>query len=234
ITGGSSGIGLELVKQLISTNHIIVISKDQHKIQKLVLQFPNIDFLQADLSKSNDVLSVIKQIYQRYQKLDILINCAAIQYTPLFTDETFTFDSIANEIDLNFTSVCQMNYLLLDLLTHEHRSTILNINSGLGLVPKKSAAIYCGTKGALNIFSQSLRYQLEDTNIAVQQVFLPLVDTPMTQGRDRHKIHPKKAAREICKVLELEIDDYDIGKVKFLRLLMRIAPSISKKMMKKY
>jgi uncharacterized oxidoreductase len=40
----------------------------------------------------------------------------------------------------------------------------------------------------MNSFSQSLEYQLEETNIKVIQSFLPLVDTPMTKGRGTGKM----------------------------------------------
>ena len=101
-------------------------------------------------------------------------------------------------------------------------------------MPKTTSAIYCATKGALNIFSQSLNYQLEDTNIDVQQVFLELVETPMSQGRGSAKISAKSAAQKIIEGIALGITEHNIGKVKLLRLLLRIAPSIARKIMKKY
>jgi short-subunit dehydrogenase involved in D-alanine esterification of teichoic acids len=124
--------------------------------------------------------------------------------------------------------------LLLPALAHNNKAAILNINSGLALAPKTSSAIYCATKGALNIFSQSLRYQLEDTNINVHQAFLPLVDTAMTVGRGENKVTAEEAARAIIQGLEKNIQDHDIGKVKLLRVLLRLAPSMAQKIMKKY
>jgi short-subunit dehydrogenase involved in D-alanine esterification of teichoic acids len=118
-------------------------------------------------------------------------------------------------------------------LNHVNEAVILNVNSGLGLSPKTNSAVYNATKGALNIFSQSLRYQLEDTNIIVQQVFLPLIDTQMTKGRGKNKMTAKNACYAILEGLTKGILDHDIGKVKMLRLLLRIAPSMAQKIMKK-
>jgi uncharacterized oxidoreductase len=44
-------------------------------------------------------------------------------------------------------------------------AAIVNVTSGLGLVPKRQAPVYCGTKAALHIFSQSLRYQLQQVKV---------------------------------------------------------------------
>lgn len=67
------------------------------------------------------------------------------------------------------------------------------MSSGLALYPKTGAAVYCATKAALHSFSQSLRYQLEKTPVRVVEVILPLVETPMTEGRGRGKISAAQA-----------------------------------------
>ncbi len=118
------------------------------------------------------------------------------------------------------------------ILLHKNKAVILNINSALALAPKTSSAIYCATKGALNIFTQSLRYQLEKTNISVQQVFLELVDTSMTRGRGKNKVSAEDAAKKIILGIERDISEHNIGKVKILRILLRLAPSIAQKILK--
>ena len=130
--------------------------------------------------------------------------------------------------------MCSLTYKLLPLLLNNPKASILNVNSGLALTPKTSSAIYCATKGALNIFTQALRYQLQKSNISVHQVFLELVDTKMSKGRGKNKILPENAAKQIIYGLEHNILDHDIGKVKLLRFLLRFFPSLAKNIMKKY
>ena len=161
-----------------------------------------------------------------------LINNAAVQYTPTFIDSNFKFESINDEITTNLTALCSLCYLLLPMLNRQHSAVILNVNSGLALVPKTTSDIYCATKGALNIFSHSLRHQLKNTPVQVLQAFLPLVDTPMTEGRGKSKMTIEKVSTEIIKGIENTILDHDIGKVKFLRLLNRLLPSLAQKIMK--
>lgn len=234
ITGGTSGIGYEMAKYLHSDNEVIVISRSTEKLNELAQELEGIKTYQADLSRLEDIEAVANTIAEHFESIDVLINNAAIQYTPTFIDDVFKYESISHEITLNFTSICCLTYLLLPALTHQKKAVILNINSGLALAPKTSSAIYCATKGALNIFSQSLRYQLEKSNINVQQAFLELVDTAMTIGRGKNKMSAEEAVKIIIQGIERNIQEHDIGKVKLLRFLLRLAPSIAQKIMKKY
>ena len=233
ITGGTSGVGYEMVKALYQENELIVIARSKEKLKAQKSEYKDIITYQADLSNVVEVQRVGEEIAGRFEHIDILINNAAVQNTPTFLEDNFSYNSISNEINLNFTAVCSLSYLLLPSLRHEEEAVILNINSGLGLSPKTNSAVYNATKGAINIFSQSLRYQLESTNIVVQQAFLQLVDTQMTKGRGKNKMTAKDACSSILDGVEKGILDNDIGKVKILRLLLRIAPSIVKKIMKK-
>jgi len=234
ITGGTSGIGYEIVKLLQQNNTLIIISKDAIKLEKLSKQYVNIVTYQADLSNIEEIQSTANTIIKDYKTINVLINNAGVQYIPTFLDDDFKYENIAKEINTNFTSVCSLTYKLLPLLLNSSKASILNVNSGLALTPKTSSAIYCATKGALNIFTQALRYQLEKSNISVHQVFLELVDTKMSKGRGKNKISPTNAAKKILYGLEHNILDHYIGKVKLLRFLLRFFPSLGKKIMKKY
>jgi len=122
--------------------------------------------------------------------------------------------------------------LLLPILNKGHDAVILNVNSALGLVPKRSSAIYCATKSALNTFSQSLRYQLVDSKVEVLQAFLPLVDTAMTAGRGSSKMTPDNAARLMLVGIEKKVANHAIGKTKLLFFINSIAPFLAKSIMR--
>jgi len=232
ITGGTSGIGYEIVNQLHSSNEIIVLSRSSSKLNALSEAFNDVITYPVDLANLKDIEVTADAIVKKFGSIDLLINNAASQHTPTFLDDDFCYESIAKEVNLNFTSICCLSYLMLPALLHESKSVILNINSGLGLVPKTSSAVYCGTKGALNLFSQSLGYQLENTNINVQQAFLALVDTAMTVGRGKNKLTAEDAASMIIHGVEHDVAENNIGKVKLLRTLLRISPSLAKRILK--
>jgi uncharacterized oxidoreductase len=233
ITGGTSGIGYEMVRILEPYNKVLVVARPGPRLDALKKEFSSIDVYPADLSKTQEFETLADRIIKDHTHIDVLINNAAVQNTPTFLSEEFSYDSIIPEIHLNFTSVCALSYLLLPALLQDNREAVIaNINSGLGLIPKTGSAVYCATKGGMNIFSQSLGYQLEHTNIRVMQAFLPLVETPMTEGRGSGKIPAQKAAADIILGIEKGVRAENIGKVKVLRVLMAVAPWLARKIMK--
>ena len=233
ITGGTSGIGREVVRRLHAGNRLAVIARDPDKLATLATEHEGIVTVRADLARLEDVERAAAEVGRAFDRVDVLINNAAVQHTPAFIDDDFRYETIAEEITLNFTAVCALTSLLLPALKHGGPAAVVNVNSGLALAPKTGSAVYCATKGAMDIFSRSLRYQLEDTNIRVLQAFMPLVDTAMTAGRGSGKLSADDAAAQMIQGIEKDIDDLDIGKVKILRVLMRIAPALGRRVMRR-
>ncbi len=231
ITGGTSGVGRAMVEMLRHQNKVIALGRSREKLNDLARACPDVETVEADLANVPSTRSVIHQI-RDMGPLDVLVNNAAVQYTPLFTDPAFDPSTIEEEITVNLISVCHLIHGLLPCLKATQGARILNINSALGLVPKKSSAVYCATKGALNILTRSLRYQLEGTGVEVQQAFLPLVDTAMTTGRGSGKISALQAAGAIIRGLEKGVADNLVGKVKLLMFIHRLSPALAARILK--
>lgn len=235
ITGGTSGIGREIVKRLSPDNHVIVLGRDEEKLAQLTLEY-GVKTYRTDLGNTSDVEWTTSELLKRYPKVDLLINNAAVQHPAAFNSNEFNYDSIQSEITTNFTSVCSLCYLMLPALSNSdgqaaNNSVILNVNSGLAIAPKTSSAVYCATKAALNSFSISLRYQLESSNIDVMQALMPLVDTKMTKGRGTNKMSVADAVDQLIRGVEKGVQDNDIGKVGLLRWLNRLSPNMASKLM---
>jgi len=231
LTGATSGIGKEIFKKLAIKNKLIVISRHGEDLK--CQSNSNIWGFNCDFSKPFEVEQVADQVIKQFPQIDILINNAAIQYTPQFLDSDFAIETVERETMINFVSVCRLIHFLMPSMLKQSRSIILNVNSGLGLIPKTTSAVYCATKAALNSFSISLSYQLEETNIRVLQAFMPLVDTPMTHGRGKGKITAEFAAEALIEGIKKEKKSNDIGKVKILRFLLNFAPFIAVRIMKR-
>lgn len=236
LTGATSGIGTSLCQQLTAAGaHVLAVGRSQEKLDSLHDELPQITPIRCDLARKGDVIALSQRIKSGAYPVSILINNAAVQFTPWFTDIEFSFDSIETEIDTNFTAIAWLTSLLLPhLLEHPTGGAVVNMSSGLALHPKTSSAIYCATKAALHNLSQSLRYQLEDTDVRVIEVLLPLVDTPMTHGRGSDKLTPEYAARQTIGALQSDQDELFVGKARFLPLLSRIAPAIAKNILKSH
>jgi uncharacterized oxidoreductase len=233
ITGGTSGIGLELVRQFYELdNKIIVTSSNQDNLGKLKIQFPKIETLVCNLGDNLSVRNLIDKCFVEYSDINIVINNAGIQNNYTWTEEKNGYNKIENEIQINFTSPMQIIYGLLPLLTTKQSSAIVNVSSGLAFAPKKSAPIYCATKSAIHNGTKSLRYQLETTTVKVFEIIPPLVATAMTEGRGKGKISSKQLVDEFIGNFKNDKFESNIGKTKLLRFIQRILPKLADNILK--
>lgn len=234
ITGATSGIGRALCHQLSQQeNHIIAVGRSQEKLNALQCELANVTVVRCDLESKGEVVALARLVKQRDLPVSVLINNAAVQHTPRFIDPDFSFNSIESEITTNFTSIAWLTSLFLpQLLSHTDGAAIVNMSSGLAIYPKTTSALYCANKAALHSLSQALCYQLADTPVNVTEVLLPLVDTPMTEGRGKGKISAARAAALTLRAVERECTEAYIGKARILPILNRISPALTKRILR--
>ncbi|MEO1053182.1 MAG: SDR family NAD(P)-dependent oxidoreductase [Bacteroidota bacterium] len=231
ITGGSSGIGLAMARRLKALgNHIIITGRNRAKLEEAGQKY-DLDIFQCDLAENEDILALVKATKNQHPDLNILINNAGIQYNYSF-EEGVPFEMIDHEIGVNLNAALKLCSAFIPILSGKQESAIVNVSSGLGISPKRSAPVYCATKAGLHIFSKALRYQLESTSIKVFEVIPPLVDTPMTVGRGKDKISPEDLVEEFISGLEKNRYEMNIGKVKLLKMMHRISPAIADSILK--
>lgn len=231
ITGATAGIGKELtLKFLESGNQIIAVGRNSQKLQELSDIDKRIIPFKCDLAQQAELDKLAIFIEQEHPDTNILINNAGIQYNYHFPDEIHLLARIEHEINVNLMAPVKLIALLLPVLQLNDNAAIVNVSSGLGLVPKMQAPVYCGTKAGLHIFSKALRYQLE--KVKVFEIIPPLVDTEMTRGRGKNKISPRELVNEFLVAFENKEYEVGIGKVKWLKILNRISPALAEKILK--
>lgn len=231
ITGATAGIGKALTLKFLSLgNTIIAAGRNKESLQELAKLDSRIIPIVCDLSKMSELEKLTLQIENDHPDLNILINNAGIQYNYHFTEEEYLINKIDHEINVNFIAPLKLIAFLLPVLQMNENAAIVNVSSGIGLVPKMQAPVYCGTKAGIHIFSQSLRYQLQ--TIKVFEMIPPLVDTEMTKGRGKGKISAEQVAEEFIKAFSKNQYEINIGKVKLLKLINRISPKLAQRIMK--
>jgi NAD(P)-dependent dehydrogenase (short-subunit alcohol dehydrogenase family) len=130
ITGGTSGLGLALVKKFINNNFFIhIIAKDNNKIQKLVNYFhekniKSFKFYQADLAEKNELNKVILQI-KNLDRIDVLINNAGA----LFLKREVNSEEVEKTFAVNYLSHFYLTISLIDVIKKTKNSRIVNISS---------------------------------------------------------------------------------------------------------
>ncbi|MCP5062666.1 MAG: SDR family NAD(P)-dependent oxidoreductase [Ignavibacteriae bacterium] len=231
ITGGASGIGFAMAKRFAELNNrVIIVGRDILKLKNAKKSNKNIDYLKCDLTNQQEFDSLIVALENKYPELNILINNASIQFNYYFTKENSLLNKIEKEINTNFAVPIKLCFHLIPMLSNKSESAIINVSSGLAFAPKENAPVYCATKAAIHSFSTSLRYQLENTNIKIFELIPPLVNTPMTEGREGSKLEPEELVNEFLASFKKNSYEINIGKIKLLRRIQRFFPApVSKK-----
>ena len=235
VTGGTSGIGYALVDRLHRRGHrLVVLSRSARKLADLGVKLPGIDTMAVDLSDTEALAAVWQAVVERHPEPSVLVNNAGVQFTPTYLDSDFELRGIDLELAVNLAAPLHLSWHALRTFHQIGKpAAIVNISSGLAFFPKTQSAVYCATKAALHSFSQSLRYQTQETHVRVVEVILPLVDTPMTEGRGSNKISAEEAARQIVRGLASDHEQIWVGKARWLPALQRVAPSLMRHMMKR-
>ena len=229
LTGATSGIGVYLRERLLAQGHqVIAVSRSASNLKASA----GLDALDCDLASTDAVRAVAGIISDKHGPIDCLINNAALQYAKPLTAPDFEPEQMIAEANINLLAPALLAQALLPALQASGPgAAIVNISSGLAFFPKRETALYCATKAGLHSFSQSLRYQLEGSNIRVIEALLPLVATPMTEGRGKGKMSAEAAANAILDGIARGKSEIYIGKSKLLPLLSRIAPSIPRRIL---
>ncbi len=178
ITGGTSGIGLELVKQLTEQGaHIIVTGRSIDALKETKRKFPNVHTFQSDVSKPEDIEQLYKEVTLQFPGLNIIINNAGQMRLIDLQDTTLDLENINREVVTNLSGTIQMVHRFLPHLMKQQSAAIVNVSSGIAFMAYSSAPIYSATKAGVHAYTKALRLQLEGTNVKVFEMIPPGVKT---------------------------------------------------------
>src|SRR5438045_3452270 len=161
-----------------------------------------------------------------FARLDVLMNNAGIMLYKNLTSPAADLTGLMTEMNLYVGGVVCTTSALIDVLT-SNKGTVINVSSGLAFVPLPAAPIYSATKAAIHSYTQSLRFQLEETGVEVIELMPPAVKTDMTTeiaeggGKVITTDELLKQSFASLKAGALEIRP---GQSKQLALLRRLAP----------
>jgi uncharacterized oxidoreductase len=179
ITGGASGIGLELAKRFRSAgSHAIVCDRDQDKLRRAQEENPGLVTYACDVRTPSDREDLVRQVTREHPKLNVVINNAGIQ-RQIQLAESEPWAETEVEIAINFHAPVHFCRLFIPHLLVQERPVLINVSSGIAFLPVAAAPIYAATKRALHSFTESLRRQLATTPIQVVEVIPPMVNTDL-------------------------------------------------------
>lgn len=181
ITGGSSGIGLQGIKQLSadSQNQIISFSRSKEKIEaalKETQNTENVSFIIGDIANIKDCQNLASHIEKNYGVLHGLVNNAGVLTKGGI--EMITYEDWKFNLEINLNGVYLLTQTLLPLLKKAQGASIVNVSSVASLKPGSSIA-YSVSKAGLDMLTEFLAGDLGPYKIRVNSVNPGLVRTPI-------------------------------------------------------
>ena len=180
ITGGGSGIGRGLAEAFHRLgNQVIIAGRGQKALDETTTANPGMKSLTLDVSDPKSIQSFATQVTKDYPSLNVLINNAGIMRPENLLEASNDLSTAEKTVTTNLLGPIRLTAALLPSLRKQPRATIMTVSSGLAFVPFAVTPTYCATKAAIHSYSQSLRYQLKETNVEVIELIPPYVQTTL-------------------------------------------------------
>lgn len=230
ITGGTSGIGLELARQLRERgNTVVVTGRDPAKLEAARRAVPGVHAFESDASDPAAIDALYARVVAGFPALDTLINNAGVMRNLDFNRDRELTD-VTREVEINLCGPVRMTQRFLPHLKGRPGALLVNVSSGLAFVPFPAAPVYCATKAAVHSFTQSLRVQLAGTGVTVVELAPPGVETPLFRGEFAEEMKGQKGM-DVGVFVTRAIAGIEAGKAEVrpglsnvLKLMSRLAP----------
>jgi NAD(P)-dependent dehydrogenase (short-subunit alcohol dehydrogenase family) len=162
VTGAGGGVGKAISKRLSSEGcKVIMLGRDRTKLQKAASEIgnkKNTMTVIADITKEAEVLSVIDQTINSFDKIDILVNNAGIINDPMPFHE-MSEDQWDDLVNTNLFGMFRMTKAVIPVMMENGGGgNIINISSVLGIraIPRVPLSVYAVTKAGVIMFTRSI------------------------------------------------------------------------------
>jgi short-subunit dehydrogenase len=181
VTGGTSGIGYELVKLLANDGYNIVIvartENDLHRVSNEISQKYGVEvrIMAKDLFNRENAFALYNELVSQNIQIDILINDAGHGAYGEFIDTDIRKE--LSIIDLNISSLVVLTKLFLKDMVARGDGKILNLSSVASKMPGPWQSVYHGTKAFVQSFTEAIRSELKDSGVTITALLPGPTDT---------------------------------------------------------
>ncbi|MFL6771537.1 MAG: SDR family oxidoreductase [Sphingomicrobium sp.] len=226
ITGGSAGIGLAFALKFLELgNEVIVTGRRQAMLDEVKAKYPRLHTIRGDVADTEQVAALAVRVKAEFPRLDVLMNNAGIGTPQSLREPLSDLAGAMAQLDVNVGGVIRMTSALVDILT-ANKGTVINVSSMLAFAPVPALPIYSATKAAVHSFTQSLRFQLEDSGVEVIELMPPAIETDLTSEfpEEVSKITTDELVRQSFAALKAGTIEIRPGQTKQAAFMSRLAP----------
>jgi uncharacterized oxidoreductase len=206
ITGGGSGIGRGLAEALHALgNQVVIAGRRREALDETTAENPGMKSLTLDIENPAAIRAFAAQAIAALPELNVLINNAGIMRPENLLDQQAALTDAEAIVTTNLLGPIRLTAALMPHLRRRPFATIINVSSGLAFLPLALTPTYCATKAAIHSYSQSLRYQLNETTMEVLELIPPYVATDLMSGASDPRAMPLgKFIAEVMGILKTQ------------------------------
>ncbi len=170
ITGCSSGIGYE-TSILLAENgfktYATMRNTDKGNKLKEIAEKENVDLkiIKLDVTDDHSIKNAINEIVQETNRIDVLVNNAGNNIAGAVED--LSIEEFKEQFETNFFGLIRVTKEVLPIMRKQRMGIIVNVSSIVGKMAIPLNSAYVSSKFAVEGFSESIRYELEDFGIKV-------------------------------------------------------------------
>jgi NAD(P)-dependent dehydrogenase (short-subunit alcohol dehydrogenase family) len=184
ITGGTSGLGKMMALALAKAGAFVWIASSRDNadetLQAIKQQGSNGSFLQVDVTSSEGLENIVKQILKESNRIDILVNAAGINLRTSATD--LTLDEWQKTIDINLTAPFYLSQIVAESMKRNNWGRIINIASLQSLRAFDNSIPYGASKGGVMQLTRALAQAYSKDGILVNAIAPGFFRTNLTES----------------------------------------------------
>lgn len=184
ITGAGSGLGACLARRFSEGGAMIIMLdvSEENMMKTKETMRGECDCYQLDISDKQQVDDTIAAVYDKYGRVDRLINCAGIGKYDLA--EKIDQRSTDAMIDINLKGTIYITQAVLPLMKAADAGYIINVVSMSGVRANPTESVYCGSKFGVEGFSKAVAIELENekSNVKISNFYMGNMATNLWKG----------------------------------------------------
>ena len=173
LTFAEVGASLAICDVIIEDGKLLSVAKEIQKIGQPSLSF------QVDISRRTDLENMVQQVVDKFRRIDILVNCAAIVTRgPLYECEEEEWNRVL-DIDLKGCFLCCQ--AVSKRMMEQKKGTIINISGLAGIKPHGDTSVYPIAKAGVIMLTKQLAWELAKYNIRINDICPWYITTPISE-----------------------------------------------------
>ncbi|HJS50367.1 MAG TPA: SDR family oxidoreductase [Pyrinomonadaceae bacterium] len=166
VTGASTGIGRETVKLFQAKNWKVAATMRRPEKSEDLQKIADVECIRLDVTDIDSIRSAIAETLEKFGRIDAVVNNAGYGVVGPF--EASTYEQVNRQLQTNIIGLMNVCREIIPYFREQKRGHIVNIASVGGRMTFPLYSLYHATKWAVEGFSESLQYELEQFNIRVK------------------------------------------------------------------